>query len=256
MKADVLGARAPVLYHQALPSVSQHEWATAAGYDGVIIDLQHGEIGLEAACGILRATPRGSAYAYARVGSLDAGVILRLLDSGARGIVAPTIESAEEARALVAATKYPPVGNRSMGPSRPSLYEGASYADAGNAAVSAIAQIETRRGLERAAEIATTPGIDSIYIGPADLAVSFGLAGRGDWEDGPVRDAIVHLRQVTEAHGVTLGIYSGQPAYAAALLADGLVDYVGLGIDLVLLNRAFHENITALEAARTARSNS
>jgi 4-hydroxy-2-oxoheptanedioate aldolase len=256
VKRAALDDLTPVLYHQTVASFSLPEWAVAAGYDGVILDLQHGELGLEAACGILRSIPRDNAYAYARVGSLDPAPILRLLDSGARGIVAPTVESRSQAEALVAATKYPPSGNRSLGPSRPALYPGDSYTGAGNLAVSAVAQIETRAGVDRAEEIVSTPGLDSVYVGPADLAVSHGLPGRGDWEDGPVREAIAHLREVTAAHGVTLGIYSGRPEYAADLLADGLVDYVGLGIDLVLLNRAFGDTIAGLDSARSARSNS
>ncbi|MCZ2525586.1 HpcH/HpaI aldolase family protein [Streptomyces sp. HB2AG] len=256
MKQAALGGRNPVLYHQTVPSFSMPEWAAAAGYDGVILDLQHGELGLDAACGILRSIPRENAYAYTRVGSLDPAPILRLLDSGARGVVAPTVESRSGAEALVAATKYPPVGNRSLGPSRPALYPGDSYTGAGNRAVSAVAQIETRAGVDRAEEIVSTPGLDSVYIGPADLAVSYGLPGRGDWEDGPVREAIAYLREVTTAHGVTLGIYSGRPEYAAGLFADGLVDYTGLGIDLVLLNRAFGDTIAGLGPARSTRSTS
>ncbi|MDQ0380321.1 HpcH/HpaI aldolase family protein [Amycolatopsis thermophila] len=254
MKRAALGGGNPVLYHQSVPSFSMPEWAAAAGYDGVVLDLQHGELGLEAACGILRSLPRQSAYCYARVGSLDPAPVLRLLDSGARGIIAPAIESRAEAEALVAAVAYPPVGNRSLGPSRPALYQGASYTEAGNLAVSAIAQIETKTGVDRAEEIVSTPGLDSVYIGPADLAVSYGLPGRGDWADGPVRAAIAHVREVTAAHGVTLGIYSGQPAYAAGLIADGLVDYAALGIDLVLLNRAFADTIAALDSARSSGS--
>lgn len=256
MKAADLVSGPKILVHQTLPSFSIPEWVEVAGYHGVILDLQHGELGVDAACGILRSIPRHNAYAWARVGSTDPGQILRLLDSGARGIVAPTIESREQAQALVAATKYLPVGNRSMGPSRPGLYIGDSYAEAGNLAVSTIAQIETRIGVERAEEIISTPGLDSIYIGPADLAVSYGLPGRGDWDDGPVRDAIVHLRKLTRAHGVTLGIYSGKSAYTAALLADELVDYVAFGIDLVLLNRALGDNINELKTALSTRNRS
>ncbi|WP_369222534.1 HpcH/HpaI aldolase/citrate lyase family protein [Streptomyces sp. R39] len=262
MKRAALGNGNPVLYHQSLPSFSMPEWAAAAGYDGVVLDLQHGELGLDAACGILRSLPRDNAYAYARVGSLDAAPVLRLLDSGARGIIAPTVESRSQTEALVAATKYPPAGNRSLGPSRPALYPAApgdpadSYTEAGNRAVSAIAQIETKAGLDRAEEIVSTPGLDSVYIGPADLAVSYGMPGRGDWADGPVREAIAYLREVTTAHGVTLGIYSGRPEYTAGLFAEGLVDYVALGIDLVLLNRAFGDTIAALKAARSTGSTS
>ena len=122
--------------------------------------------------------------------------------------------------------------------------------------MSTIAQIETRVGMEHAEAIISTPGLDSIYIGPADLAVSYGMPGRGDWEDGPVRDAIEQLRELTTAHGVTLGIYSARPDYAAALFADGLADYVGLGIDFILLNRAFGDTISALNAARSSGSTS
>jgi 2-keto-3-deoxy-L-rhamnonate aldolase RhmA len=246
----VTAAPVPVLLHQALASLSVTEWTLAAGFDGTIVDLQHGEVGLEDACTMLRAIPRSCAHAYARVGSVDPAVVLRLLDSGARGIIAPTIETAAETRALVEAVKYPPLGRRSLGPSRPALYSGESYTAAGNAAVQAIAQIETARGVENAEAIVSVPGLDSIYIGPADLAVSFGLPGRGDWTDGPVRDAILHLSEVTRAHGVSLGIYSGAPAYAADLIEQGLVDYVGLGIDLVFLSRAAQDAVLQLRGAR------
>lgn len=250
MKWDMRGGQPPALLHQALPSLSVTEWALAAGYDGVVVDLQHGEIGVDTACTMLRAAPRDGAYSYARVGSLDPAPILRLLDSGARGIIAPTVESADQARMLVEATKYLPVGNRSLGPSRPNLYKGISYTEAGNDTVSTIAQIETASGVDQAESITSTPGIDSIYIGPADLAVSYGLPGRGDWDDGPVRDAIVHLSALTRSHGVTLGIYSGSGTYAADLLERGLIDYVGLGIDLIFLGRAAQESIQTLRGAK------
>ncbi|RAN79185.1 aldolase [Bacillus sp. SRB_336] len=250
MKWHQRGGQPPALLHQALPSLSVTEWVLAAGYDGVVVDLQHGEIGVDAACTMLRAAPRDGAYSYARVGGLDAAPILRLLDSGARGIIAPTIESGDQALMLVEATKYLPVGNRSLGPSRPHLYPGQSYTDAGNDAVSTIAQIETAAGVDQAESIISTPGLDSIYIGPADLAVSYGLPGRGDWEDGPVRDAIVHLSTLTRAHGVTLGIYSGSSAYAADLLDRELVDYIGLGIDLIFLGRVAQESINTLRGTK------
>lgn len=250
MKFDRRGGQPPALLHQALPSLSVTEWALAAGYEGVVIDLQHGEIGVDAACMMLRAVPRDGAYSYARVGSLDPAPILRLLDSGARGIIAPTVESADQARRLVEATKYLPVGNRSLGPSRPNLYPGKSYTEAGNSAVSTIAQIETAAGVENADSIISTPGLDSIYIGPADLAVSYGLPGRGDWDDGPVHDVIEYLSGLTRSHGVTLGIYSGSGSYAADLLERGLIDYVGLGIDLIFLSRAAQEAIQTLRGEK------
>lgn len=236
----------PALFHQAAPSLSVTEWALAAGYDGVVVDLQHGEIGLEAACTMLRATPRTVTHAYARVGSADPAPILRLLDSGATGIIVPTVESAAQAAEAVDAVKYPPVGRRSLGPSRPALYPGASYVEAGNAAVTAAIQIETALGVERAEEILATPGLDAVYIGPADLAVTYGLPGRGDWTEGPVREAITEIAAIARRHGVRVGIYCASPEYARGMIDAGEVNFIGLGIDLVFLGRATREAITAL----------
>lgn len=238
----------PALLHIATPSLSIVESALFNGYDGVVIDLQHGEIGLETACTMLRAIPRDVRYAYARVASIDSGAIGRLMDSGARGIIAPTIESADEARALVAATKYPPLGRRSLGPSRPQLYSGSSYTDAGNDTVECIVQIETRRGLDAAEEILAVPGVGSVYIGPADLAVSFGLPGRPDWTDGPVSDAVAEIAKVARAHGRTCGIYASSPAYAGGLERAELIDYVGLGIDLLMVGAQARQNIATLRS--------
>lgn len=251
MRADAVSPGAPgrALLHQALVSQAATEFVMSSGYDGVVIDLQHGEVGLDDACRMLRAIPRERAeFAYARVGSIDPATILRLLDSGARGIIAPTVETAAQASALVAATKYPPLGGRSLGPSRPALYSGEDYTAAGNRAVSAIIQIETRAGYENAEEIFAVAGLDSVYIGPADLAVSYGLPGRGDWADGPVREAIVALAPKAHAAGLTIGSYCASPAYARALFEDGLADYVGLGIDLVYLNTMATSAISALRS--------
>lgn len=236
----------PALFHQATHSLSVTEWALAAGYDGVVVDLQHGEIGLEAACTMLRATPRSVSHAYARVGSADPAPILRLLDSGATGIIVPTVESAAQATEAVDAVKYPPVGRRSLGPSRPALYAGAAYVEAGNEAVTVAIQIETALGVERAEEILATPGLDAVYIGPADLAVTYGLPGRGDWTEGPVRQAITEIAEIARQHGVKVGIYCASPEYARGVIDSGEIDFIGLGIDLVFLGRATREAITAL----------
>ncbi|MFD0332035.1 aldolase/citrate lyase family protein [Streptacidiphilus monticola] len=253
MKRAALGGARPVLYHQSLPSASLPEWAAAAGYDGVIVDLQHGEVGLEAACGILRAVPRRNPYAYARVGSLDPAPILRLLDSGARGIVAPTVESRTQAEALVAATKYPPIGNRSLGPSRPALYPGTPASRTRTPATARCPPSpRSRRGPAWTGPRRSSrprPGLRLHRPGrPRRLlrsARTRRLGGRpgpgGDHAPAPADDrARCHPRHLL-----------GQPAYTAGLFAEGLVDYAGLGIDLVLLNRGFTDTIAGLGSARS-----
>ncbi|MCG2621430.1 aldolase/citrate lyase family protein [Arthrobacter sp. I2-34] len=242
-------ALVPALLHVTTPSMAVVESALDAGYDGVVIDLQHGEVGLDAACRMLRAIPRGNAYAFARVASIDFGAIGRLLDSGARGIVAPTVETAGQARAVVSATKYPPLGGRSLGPSRPALYGGEDYCAAGNAAVATVVQIESAAGVEAADEILGVDGVDSVYVGPADLAVSYGLPGRPDWTSGPVADAVVHLAERARAHGVTFGLYCSDPAFAAGQVLRAGLDYVGLGIDLMFIGRHARATVAALKGA-------
>ena len=238
----------PVLMHVATPSVAIAEAALHSGYDGIVVDLQHGEVGLEPGCTIMRAAPRGNPWLWARAASLDPGAIGRLLDSGARGIVPPTIETRAQAEALVRAPKYPPLGGRSLGPSRPALYDGESYTAAGNAAVSAVVQIETVRGVENAEQILSVPGVDSVYIGPADLAVSYGLPGRPDWTDGPVHEAHVRIAEIAHAHEVSVGIYCRTPEFARGLVAAGLVDYVGLGIDLVMVGAQAASHLTSFRS--------
>ncbi|MFK0083147.1 HpcH/HpaI aldolase/citrate lyase family protein [Glutamicibacter sp. NPDC090743] len=238
---------APVLLHVALPSMAVVESALNAGYDGVMIDLQHGEIGLDQACSMIRAIPRGNQWVYARVASIDSGAIGRLLDSGARGIVAPNVETAQQARALVHAVKYPPLGGRSLGPTRPNLYQGSDYCQAGNNAVSAIVQIESAAGVQAAEQIAAVPGLDSLYIGPSDMAVSYGLPGRADWEEGPVAQAVENLTAITGKHGIGLGLYCSDPAFAAVAMRIHGLAYAGLGIDLLYVGKQARVSLAALE---------
>lgn len=229
--------RSPVIMHIATNSMAVVENVLNVGYDGVMIDLQHGEIGLDQACAMLRAIPRGNAFVFVRVASIDSGAIGRLLDSGARGIVAPSVETVEQAQALVHAVKYPPLGGRSLGPSRPALYSGEDYCAAGNNAVVAIVQIESAAGVVAANEIAQVEGLDSLYVGPADLAVSYGLPGRADWESGPVAEAVASLALVTRNHGIGLGLYCSEPEFAAKQISELNLSYVGLGIDLLFVGK-------------------
>lgn len=247
-------AGVPAIMHVATPVLSVVEAALDAGYAGVMIDLQHGEIGLEQACTMLRAIPRGNSYAFARAAGLEPGAIGRLLDSGARGIIAPTIETAQQAEQLVAATKYPPLGRRSLGPSRPALYDGPDYCAAGNAMVATIVQIETAAGVEAAADILAVDGVDAVYVGPADLAVSYGLTGRADWADGPVADGILRVAAAAREAGVRVGLYCSDPAFAAAEIRRAELDFVGIGIDLMFVGRQARATVAALAAALEEKS--
>ncbi|MCA1005730.1 aldolase [Rhodococcus hoagii] len=237
------GTDASVLTHLCLSSGLVVEHLLAAGYDGYILDLQHGELDTEGALRILQTTSRGTNSAYARLAGLDAAVIARLLDNGCRGIIAPMVESVDQCADLVAACLYPPLGARSYGPVRPDLYEGDDFGDAANEAVLPMIQIESAAGVANAEALLSMPGVKGVYLGPADLARSYGLGFGTDWTTGPVWDAIVTVSAAARVRGVRVGIFCKDPGYAASLRNAGLVDFIGLAGDLMLVGKAARNDL-------------
>ena len=165
-KGDCIGA-----VWLSLGSVALSELAARSGPDAIVIDMQHGlwdRQSLEAALGV---SP-SSVPVLVRVGENTAAAIGQALDAGAEGVIVPLVESAEAARAAVAAARYPPKGIRSGGGIRP-LAHFPDYVAAAGALVVAV-MIETRRGLRNARAIAAVPGVDMVFIGTGDLALSIG----------------------------------------------------------------------------------
>jgi 4-hydroxy-2-oxoheptanedioate aldolase len=235
--------RVPAYLHIGTRSQHIAEAALFAGFDGIVLDLQHGELDLGTTQVLLRSVPDPLTRTLVRVPSIEPGVIGTVLDSGAGGIIAPCVETVEQARALVAATKYAPLGGRSLGPMRAGLYAGSGeYGSAptavANGRVKAFAQIESALGVERCEEILAVPGLDGVYVGPADLALTMGEAPRLDWEDGPVREAIDHVLAIAGRLGLTRAVFCASGVYAAKLAANGQVDLAGLGTDLGLVSQA------------------
>ena len=165
-KGDCIGA-----VWLSLGSVALCELAALSRPDAIVIDMQHGlwdRLSLEAAIGV---TP-SSVPVLVRVGENTAAAIGQALDAGAEGVIVPLVESAEAARAAVAAARYPPKGTRSGGGIRP-LAHFPDYVAAAGALVVAV-MIETRLGLRHARAIAAVPGVDMVFIGTGDLALSIG----------------------------------------------------------------------------------
>jgi len=156
--------------------------AQAAGYHGIYVDLQHSSISIDTAAQIFSAALHSEVTAFVRVPSLEPGLISRVLDAGAQGILAPDIRSADEARALVKAALIAPKGDRSVGGGVPNPrfkgLTGGALAAAINDATLLIAMIETEEGAERAGEIIGVEGIDAIQIGSNDLTTSMGIPGQ------------------------------------------------------------------------------
>lgn len=205
----------------SIPSSFSAEIVAHAGFDCVTIDLQHGLIDYQSAVPMLQAISTTPTTPLARVPWNDPGTIMKLLDAGCYGIICPMINNAAEAAAFAAACRYPPHGIRSYGPKRAMLYAGADYPDAANQTVLAIAMIETADGLANVDEIAALPGIDALYIGPADLSLALGRTQRVDQTDPVMVEALDAILAAARRHGKVAGLHTATPTYAAAMIEKG-----------------------------------
>ncbi len=191
------------------------------GFDWVCIDLQHGIIDYPDLANMLPAISNSEATPLVRVPWNEPYEIMKVLDAGAYGVIVPMVNNREEAAQAVAACKYPPAGNRSFGPIRGALYGGRGYAQEANDQIACIAMIETKEGIDKVEEIATTPGLDAVYIGPADLALSMGLPVSGDQPQEEHLEMVKHIQSVCQASGIAIGIHTSSLEYTQKYLALG-----------------------------------
>jgi 4-hydroxy-2-oxoheptanedioate aldolase len=203
-----------------LPSAHGAELIAAMGFDYVCVDCQHGLISADAMVTMLQAISGFPATPFVRVPSNEAGAIGKALDAGAHGIIVPLVNTPEEASGAVAACRFPPDGIRSHGLFRPrQTLTGAP--DEINRRVLCFPMIETREGIERAEEICAVPGVDGIYVGPSDLAVSLGvpIAERGDSAEH--RDAVERVRRACEGAGIVPGFHARNGEDGRAYVSQG-----------------------------------
>jgi len=216
-----------------------------AGYDAVTVDLQHGMFGLDRAVTLLQAISAGPAVPLARCPSHDAATIGKLLDAGAYGIICPAVDSAEQAAAFVRACRYPPTGARSFGPSRGLLYGGPDYADHADGTVLTWAMIESATALENLDEILDTPGLDAVYVGPNDLALSLGERPGAVSPAPVVLAALERVATRARAAGRWAGAFAGDAALARRQAEMGF-HLVTPGNDVGILGQAIAERIAAV----------
>ena len=215
--------------------------------EAVTLDLQHGLFDQNAAVHAIRAVSAHGLSPLVRLSGIDAAVAGFMLDAGAAGVIAPMVETVEQAEALVAACRYPPHGKRSHGPIRAALGSGdGGFAAAEDAVV--FAMVETAAGLERCEQLAAVPGLDGLFIGPGDLGLTMGL-GVGQDRDEP--ELVAAFRRVLAAcrgAGKRAGIHAASAGYGAKMAAEGF-DLVTLWVDAVAVG-------TTLSAAAETWANS
>ena len=205
----------------AIPSPYSAEVMAHAGWDSVTVDLQHGNNDYQTAAMLFQAISTTNTPPMCRVPWNEPGIIGKMLDAGSYGIIAPMVNNKAEAEAFVSATRYPPRGQRSFGPIRGLLYGGPDYAVHANDTIVAIAQIETRESMDNLEEICSVPDLDGLYIGPADLALSYGKKPVFDNEDPEMMDLFMRVRDVCKATGKAACIHCGSAAYARKMVDAG-----------------------------------
>jgi 4-hydroxy-2-oxoheptanedioate aldolase len=192
-----------------MPGVFSAELMGRSGFDWVCVDTQHGLVGYDQMVPMLQALAVSGTPAFVRVRWNEPGEIMKALDAGAQGVIVPMVNSAEEARRAVGASRYPPDGYRSWGPVRAALGVEGYSPELGNRRTLVAIMIETDSGLERMDDILAVPGIDAVYVGPNDLAVTHGLPPSAKVEDEEHAALIGAILAGCRRHGVVAGIHCG-----------------------------------------------
>src|ERR1700742_4411652 len=201
------------------------------GFDALCVDLQHGLSEMKDVAPMLQALSQTDTVPVVRVAWNEPAAIMKALDLGAYGIIVPLVNNAEEAAKAVAACRYPPVGMRSSGPVRAVQYGGADYQAKANDELIIMAMIETKEGIANLDAICATPGLDAVYIGPADLSFALGLPPRGDNPDPLHLATCDKIRDTAHKHGIKCVIHCAGAAFAAGAVKRGF-DMVMLTSDL------------------------
>lgn len=223
-----------------------------AGFDWVLIDMQHGCMDYETALAMIRAIDLTPAIPVVRVPWNDPGVIGRLLDAGALGVVVPMIQTREDAKRAVEACLYPPAGRRSFGPVRVGMRDGPGYFMEANERVAVIPMIETPEALANVNEIATVPGVDALFVGPFDLSIALGLPP-GDNDGHPAfDDAIRAVSAAARDAKIATAVLSN--AKVAPLRIEQGFLMISTSTDIATLTAAARGELEAVKAARRKES--
>ena len=205
----------------AVPNSYQAEVFASCGWDSVTIDMQHGAPDVNDLVSLLQAIQINDVTAMVRVPWNEPSVIMRALDAGAYGIICPMINTKAEAEAFVSAGRYPPMGARSNGPFRASQFAGADYQSKANDEILLFAMIETREAMDNLDAILKVKGLDGVYLGPTDLALSLGKPATLDPTDKEVLAAMKTIVTKARKAGKFAGAHTNGPKTAHKRFAEG-----------------------------------
>ena len=227
-----------------IASAEVAEIMAAVGFDWLFIDTEHSAFNASGAQKIMQAAGPGCPCVV-RVPANDDVWIKKALDSGASDIIAPQINSAAEAEAVVRMCKYPPDGTRGVGIGRAHQYGLGfnAYMEKANKEIAVILQAETAQALRNISEIVQVPGIDAIFVGPYDLSASLGKMGQ--LTDPEVQQAIETITQACRTAGVRLGIFAATAKDITPFLEQNYT-LLAVGTDGLLMARKAKEILQTL----------
>lgn len=236
----------------AIPHPFAAETMAHQGWDSLTVDMQHGVADYQAALNSLIAISTTSTVPLVRVPWLEAGILMKMLDAGAYGVICPMINTVADAELLVSSTSYPPRGGRSFGPIRALLYGGADYPQHADKTIVRFAMIETKAGLDNLKEILKVDGLDAVYVGPADLSNALGCTPKFDQDEKLVVEAIHHIVGEAKAAGKIAGIHNGTAAYAKKMIEIGY-RFVTIGSDARLMAAGAKQVVTDMKSGTPAK---
>jgi 2-dehydro-3-deoxyglucarate aldolase/4-hydroxy-2-oxoheptanedioate aldolase len=225
------------------PSIT--EIAVALGFDWVLIDAEHGHLDFKEILEHLRVTRHTKTTPLVRIQEIEQGLIKRVLDIGAKGIMIPQVESAQDVEQAIRFAKYPPWGIRGVGGERATRWGMGLKActQMANQEVMVIPLIETVAAAQNMDSILAVKGIDAVYFGPADLSSSSGFLG--EWEGPGIAEQVLSLLAKVRARGLAAGIMAKDPANAQLRQQQGF-QMLALGSDTGFLIRSASEALRAL----------
>ena len=208
------------------------------GFDWLLLDMEHGPLSISTVHAMMQAMGGSATQPFVRVATNDAVQIGQVLDAGATGVVVPKVQTADDARGVVRACRYPPAGERGIGARRAAAYgrRFQEYVRDAEAQILIAVQIETVRSVENVEEILATPGIDAAFLGPGDLSADLGCFK--DRQSPAFVAAIDRVLASCGKHGVAPCMaYVPGPDEALAFIDRGF-RMIGMGEDVALLGRA------------------
>ena len=222
------------------------EAAARQDFDYVCVDTQHGASEYQIAVGMIQAIELAGGTPITRVPWNEPGIIGKMLDAGSHGVIVPMVNTREQAEAVVHSCRYAPEGSRSFGPTVVGMRH-TDYVAWASTSIAVIPMIETTEALGNLDDIMSVPGVDAIYVGPADLSLSLGLKPRVDDDEAIFNDALTAIVEACGRHGVVPGVHASG-ALAGKRREQGF-RMITVANDLMALRTGL---IGELEAAREA----